>query len=145
MFNKETEYALRSLVYIQAKNLMGKRPGVDEIARGTETPRFFIAKILHRLVKSGFLLSLKGKGGGFFLDEEQSGTKLLNIVNTIEGPNIYSGCVFGLKHCDADNPCPLHEKYAVIRDSIESLLSMETVLSLAERYPVYREPDQHNS
>ena len=52
MFNKETEYALRSMVYIQAQNLKGRKPGVDEIARSTEAPRHFTAKILHRLVRS---------------------------------------------------------------------------------------------
>ena len=36
MFNKETEYALRSMVYIQAQNLKGRKPGLDEIARTTE-------------------------------------------------------------------------------------------------------------
>ena len=32
MFKKETEYALRSLIYIQVQNLEKKRPGIIEIA-----------------------------------------------------------------------------------------------------------------
>ncbi len=138
MFNKETEYALRSLVYIQAQNLRGRKPGVDEIAGGTRAPRYFTAKILHRLVRSGFLLSLKGKGGGFFLDSTKPSVNLLEVVNAVEGTKIFSGCVFGLEQCNNSYPCPLHDRYKSIRESLEELLSTETVLSLAEKFPAYQ-------
>ena len=45
MFNKETEYALRGLVYIDLQNMGGRRPGTLEIAREIEAPPFYIAKI----------------------------------------------------------------------------------------------------
>jgi hypothetical protein len=38
-----------------------------------------------------------------------------------------------MKYCDAENPCPLHEKYAPIRASINKLIEEETVQSLAEK------------
>lgn len=139
MFNKETEYALRSLVYIQAQNLNDRRPGVDEIAKATEAPRQFTAKILHRLVRGGFLLSSKGKGGGFYLDRKKSSTVLRKVVTAIEGKNIFTDCVFGLKQCSCKNPCPLHERYKAIRESIDDLLSSETILSLAVKYPAYHD------
>ena len=71
MFNKETEYALRGLVYINLQNLKGRRPGTSEVAKEIEAPPFFTAKILQRLVRSGFLRSLKGKGGGFFFEPDK--------------------------------------------------------------------------
>ncbi len=46
MFNKETEYALRGLVYIQLQNSEGKRPGIAEIAVQIDAPHFYTAKIL---------------------------------------------------------------------------------------------------
>jgi Rrf2 family protein len=133
MFNKETEYALRGLVYIQLQNLKGRRPGTAEVAKEIEAPPFFTAKILQRLVRTGFLESLKGKGGGFFFDPEKSDLPVVQLVSAIEGDSSFSGCVFGLKHCDKDNPCPLHQKYVPIRESINKLLSDETVQSLAEK------------
>lgn len=134
MFNKETEYALQSLVYIQGQNLKKHRPGVEEIATGIDAPKFFIAKILHRLVKTGILYSLKGKGGGFFFDESKSSVNILDIVNLIEGSKIVSGCIFGLKQCSCENPCPMHDRYSPIRDSFEKLLASETIDSLAIKY-----------
>jgi len=133
MFNKETEYALRGLVYINLQNLKGRRPGTSEVSKEIEAPPFFTAKILQRLVRSGFLRSLKGKGGGFFFDPDKPDLPIRNLISAIEGDRSFSGCSFGLKQCDSDNPCPLHEKYAPIRESINKLISEETVQSLAEK------------
>jgi Rrf2 family protein len=133
MFNKETEYALRGLVYIKLQNLKERRPGTSEVAKEIEAPPFYTAKILQRLVRFGFLESLKGKGGGFFFDNDKPDLQLIKLISSTEGDRSYSGCGFGLKHCDSDNPCPLHEKYVLIRESINKLISEETVQSLAEK------------
>ena len=134
MFNKETEYALRGLVYIQIQNLKGNRPGTDEIAREIEAPRFFTAKILQRLVKMQFVLSQKGKGGGFFFDTNKPQLTIKEIITATEGNKIITGCGFGLKDCNAENQCLLHERYAPIREAIDKLVSTETIQSLAKKY-----------
>ena len=134
MFNKETEYALRSLVYIQVQNFKGRKPGVDEISCETAAPRFFVAKILHRMVKAGYLGSIKGKGGGFFFDAGKPSVPVRDLIISIEGDRTITGCIFGLSNCDAANPCPMHQQYAPIRDSIENLLTSETINSLALKY-----------
>ena len=133
MFNKETEYALRGLVYIKLQNLKNRRPGTVEVAKEIEAPPFFTAKILQRLVRSGFINSIKGKGGGFFFDNEKPDLPLKKLITAIEGESSFSGCGFGLRECDSENPCPLHEKYAAVRESIDKLVSEETVQSLAEK------------
>jgi len=133
LFNKETEYALRGMVYIQVQNLKNRRPGIAEIASEIEAPHFFTAKILQRLVKLGFLFSAKGKGGGFFFDPENKELPLKDIIMATEGSKTFSGCGFGMKHCDELNPCPLHSQYASIREAINKLVSDETVQSLARK------------
>ncbi len=133
MFNKETEYALRGLVYIQVQNLKDRRPGIAEIAVEIEAPHFFTAKILQRLVKMGFVSSCKGKGGGFFFDPERPELPIKDIIMSTEGNKTFTGCGFGLKHCDESNPCPLHIQYAPIREAIDKLVSGETVQSLARK------------
>ncbi|HEY5511223.1 MAG TPA: Rrf2 family transcriptional regulator [Prolixibacteraceae bacterium] len=131
MFKKETEYALRGMVYIQIQNLKDRRPGVAEIAHEIEAPFFFTAKIFQRLAKQGFVRSLKGKGGGFFLDPEKKDLPLKEIIIAIEGDELFVGCGFGLKNCDENNPCPLHHQYGLIRDEINKLVTGETIQSLA--------------
>jgi Rrf2 family protein len=134
MFNKETEYALRGLVYIQMQNSKGARPGIDEIAREIEAPRFFTAKILQRMVRMGFVMSLKGKGGGFYFDTGKPELSIKELITVIEGNKIITGCGFGLKKCNEDKPCPMHNHYAPIRDAINKLVSTETIQSLASKY-----------
>lgn len=134
MFNKETEYALRGLVYIQSKNLNGHRPGIAEIAKEIDAPVFYTAKILQRLVRHGFVSSLKGKGGGFYFDPARPELSLKDLITLTEGSKTFDGCGFGLKHCDEENPCPLHKQYAPIREAIHNLVSTETIQSLAGNY-----------
>jgi len=134
MFNKETEYALRSLVYIQVQNKLKRRPGIAEIALEIEAPPFYTAKILQRLVRAGFVESLKGKGGGFFFDPDKPEISIKALIAITGGNKSFEGCGFGLKECSEENPCPLHFQYAPIRDSINSLVDTETIQSLAAKY-----------
>jgi len=133
MFNKETEYALRALVYIQVENKKGRMAGIAEIASEIEAPPFFTAKILQRLARHGFVMSRKGRGGGFFFDPEKPAVPIRDIIIAVEGDEILNGCAFGLKFCDEDNPCPLHKRYAPIRNRINRLMSRETIQSLARK------------
>jgi Rrf2 family protein len=133
MFNKETEYALRSLVYIQHQNYQNFRPGIEQIAKEIEAPQAFTAKILQRLVRIGFVNSIKGKGGVFYFDESKSDLSLKELIMAIEGGKILDGSGFGMKHCNASNPCPLHDQYSPIRDAINKLVSEETIQSLARK------------
>ncbi len=133
MFKKETEYAMRALVYIQRQNREGNRPGIVEIATEIDTPPSFTAKILQRMVRIGFLASVKGKNGGYFFDPDRKELTLKEVVVAIEGDKIFTGCGFGLKNCDAANPCPLHSAYGPIREAIDRLLSEETIQSLARK------------
>ena len=80
MFNKETEYALRGLVYIQIQNLNCKNPGVAEIAKEIDAPPSFTAKILQRLVRQGFVKSQKGKGGGFYFDKDNPDLPIKDLI-----------------------------------------------------------------
>jgi Rrf2 family protein len=133
MFNKETEYALRGLVYIQLQNDLGKRPGIVEIAGQIDAPYFYTAKIMQRLVRIGFIESQKGKGGGFYFDSRKPNLSIKELIIATEGDTLFKGCGFGLNKCDEDNPCPLHEKYAPVRNALNLLVSEESVQNLARR------------
>jgi Rrf2 family protein len=131
VFKKETEYALRGLVYIQLQNQSNRNPGIAEIAFEIDTPPHYMAKILQRLVRFGFIESIKGKNGGYAFNPGRLDLTLKEVIVTIEGDSLFSGCGFGLKHCDENNPCPLHFSYAPIREAINTLVNKETIQSLA--------------
>jgi Rrf2 family protein len=133
MLAKGTEYAIRALVYIQLKNWQQRRPGVEEIAREIEAPEAYSGKILQTLTKHRLLHSMKGRGGGFFFHNNQSDLSLYEVIHVMEGDNCFVKCGFGLKNCNDENPCPLHDKYLEIRDKFLDIVRTETIHSLAER------------
>ena len=134
MFSKEAEYAIRALVYIQSKNMNGKKPGVEEISNTIDSPRFFTARILHRLTKMGFIGSQKGRNGGFFFDPKRPVLPLKEVITAIDGDKLFTGCGFGLKQCDENHPCPLHNQYALIRNALNTLTTTQTIQSLAGNF-----------
>ena len=85
------------------------------------------------MVKQGFVESLKGINGGFFFDISKEDLPLKKVIVSIEGDSLFNGCGFGLKHCDENNPCPLHYSYAPIREAFNKLVSDETIQGLAQQ------------
>ncbi len=133
MLSKSTEYAIRALVFIQLRNWLQKRPGVSEIAKEIEAPEAYTAKILQSLTKNKLVDSMKGRGGGFFFNENQSNLTLYDVIHVIEGDACFHKCGFGLKQCNNENPCPLHEKYKVVRDGFFEIVKTETIKALSEK------------
>lgn len=133
MLTRKTKYAIRALVYIQLKNWEKKRPGVTEIATKIEAPKAFSGKILQTLTKHKFLVSMKGRGGGYFFNNNQSNITLNDLVDLMEGDSSFNQCVFGLVNCNAEDPCPIHGQYIEVRDRFNEIIQTETIRSLAER------------
>ena len=133
MLTKSSKYAIRALVYIQLQNWENKRPGGSEIAREIEAPEAFLAKILQILTKHKLLDSMKGRGGGFFFTESESSLSLYEVIHIMEGDACFNNCGFGLNNCNKDNPCPLHEKYIVVREGYYNIVRSQTIHSLAQK------------
>lgn len=131
MFKKETEYALRAMVYIWKQNKGGRRPGIIETAEEILAPAPFVGKILQKLSKQGVISSQRGKGGGFYFAKGQSEILLKDIIVLIEGDKIFSSCGFGLGECNDDNPCPIHNNYIKVRHELENMLTGSTISDLA--------------
>ena len=133
MLTKSSEYSIRAMVFIQLVNWENRRPGVKEIAAEIDAPVAFTAKILHVLAMHQMLLSMKGRGGGFFFPENQSDHSLYDVIMITEGNRLFTKCGLGLKQCNDTNPCPLHKEYEMIRTDIFNLMKSETIASLAKK------------
>ena len=133
MLTTSTKYAIRAMVYIQLQIWNDMRPGVTEIAREIEAPTAFTAKILHSLTSRNLLKSMKGRGGGFFFDDDHSDVTLYQIIMIMEGDKLFTQCGFGLKNCNDVNPCPLHERHVALRAELLDMAHSETIGSLAQK------------
>lgn len=133
IYTKTGEYAIRAILFLarQPKDILVM--SVD-IAKKQEIPTHYLAKILQRMAKFGYVDSFKGRGGGFKITELAKKSSILEIVEKIEGPVINQKCVTGLKECDEKNPCPLHDEWDALRNRIYNLISSKTVEEVAAKY-----------
>ncbi|MBM3403318.1 MAG: Rrf2 family transcriptional regulator [Bacteroidetes bacterium] len=75
---------------------------VVNIASQTGASKNHISKVLQRLVKSGFLRSVRGPSGGFFLKLPGDQISLLDIYEIIEGKVEISKCPMDYQICPFD-------------------------------------------
>lgn len=133
MFSKACEHGIKAMLYIAVQSQQAKRVKMGEISEKIGTPEAYTAKILGELVKHQVVESLKGPYGGFYLDPaKQKNIKISEIVKAIDGDNIYRGCGLGLTECNAASPCPMHDKFVVVRGQLKSMLENTSIKELAE-------------
>jgi len=133
MFSKACEYGIKATLYIAEQALnTEKKIGVKDIAKQIGSPEAFTAKIMQILSRNKIVNSTKGPSGGFFIPKDQlDKIKLSQIVKAIDGDQIYRGCALGLDKCNADKPCPVHDKFKIIRDELADMLTQTSLLELA--------------
>ncbi len=130
MFSKSCEYGLQAILFVATYATPEKRIGLQEIAQAQSIPAHFLSKILQILVRHKLLSSIKGPNGGFALYKSPKEITLLEVVSAIDGLDIFSKCGIGLKNCSDDHPCPIHNKFKFLRESIRSTLQGETLADL---------------
>ncbi|QOW10511.1 Rrf2 family transcriptional regulator [Kaistella flava (ex Peng et al. 2021)] len=133
MFSKSCEYGIRAAIYIAKHSIKNHKVSLKEVAKHTDSPPAFMAKILQKLTKTEVLSSLKGPTGGFFIavaDLEK--VSLLTIVLAIDGDGIFENCTLGLRRCDGQKPCPMHVNFIKIREEMRYTLGSTSLKSLAE-------------
>lgn len=110
----------------------GKLFSSGEIAEELKVPKEFVSKMLQSLTNSGIIGSKKGKSGGFFLAKEPKNIRLIDIVEAIDGLEVFFKCVLGFPGCSSTNPCPVHERWGFLRDQAIKMLSSETLDDLKD-------------
>ena len=134
MFSRTCEYGIKAIIYIATQSLDNNRVKIGDVAANTGTPEAFTAKILGTLTKSKFVNSLKGPYGGFDIDiKTMKATKMSDLVLAMDGDSIYNGCGLGLSECNAKEPCPMHDKFVLIRSELKNMLETTTIFDLATK------------
>lgn len=132
MFSKACEYAIKASIYVASQSLEDKRATLKDIAVEIDSPVAFTAKILQKLVKDNIMQSKIGPSGGFQIEKSRiDSISLAEIVHTIDGSSIFTSCGLGLKKCNSTKPCPVHDKFSVIRDELRQVVGNINLFELA--------------
>lgn len=132
MISNTCKSAIKAVIYLCSKFGTGENASIKEVAEFINANEHTVGKILQTLVKQDIIKSLKGPTGGFYISGYQQNQPIINIVEAIDGKQIFKNCGLGLSQCSAKHPCPIHDEYKEIRDSIEKLFKEKNVLSLCE-------------
>jgi Rrf2 family protein len=129
IFSKKCELALQAVLFLSAQT-RNELFNAYDISKRLKVPKEFIAKVLQTLTNSGIVGSKKGKSGGFFLDKDASEIRLIDVVIAIDGLDMFHNCVLGFRGCSLEKPCPVHDRWGVLRDRTYKMLSEETLEDL---------------
>lgn len=94
--SEATAIGLHVMIYIA--NRKGEIVPLKEIAKVFSISENHLSKVLQRLVKSGFLVSVKGPRGGFSIVQGKENSSLMDIYEAIEGKYIRKDCLFSSRH-----------------------------------------------
>lgn len=135
MLSNTCKYAIRGVIYLALNSNGDKKIGLKEVSKDLDIPSPFLGKILQILAKNKLLISTKGPNGGFALAKSPKEITLLNIIEIIDGLDVFNDCVIGLRSCsasaEADLQCPIHHKFVPINKQIIELFNKETIHNLA--------------
>lgn len=133
MLTKKAYYAFQALTHLVERYDQGPVL-ISEIAEDRKIPLKFLENILLELKNASILDSKKGKGGGYFLKDHPSKTRMATVMRIIDGPISMLPCVslYFYRRCDNcnENYCGLHHTMEKVRDATLSILENSTLEDL---------------
>lgn len=130
MLSNTCQYAIRAVIYIGMNTHEG-RIGIKKVAEGLNLPAPYLGKIVQTLSKNKILESRKGPSGGIKLAKKPDSISLYDIVNLIDGRELFYDCLIGLKIC-INNPeladsCPFNKGSHSVREDLKTLFQNFTI------------------
>jgi Rrf2 family protein len=130
---KKADYGLIAL-----KHLAESGPescSAKDIAEAYDIPQEAMAKILQRLVKSGFLRSHHGTNGGYVLARDPKAITAFEVIRAIDGPLFITSCSSEHDNCHQSSKCNVKEPLQKVNQSIREVLNRITVADMGEGRP----------
>lgn len=127
MLTQRSRYALRAMLFLAEQPIDGSPVPMTKIATEANVPRKFLELILADLREAGFLLSTRGKMGGYRLARSAQEISLGAIIRVIEGPLALVPCVSRMAYrpcadCKDELSCAIRKAMARVRDETARIL-----------------------
>ncbi|ACB75342.1 RrF2 family transcriptional regulator [Opitutus terrae] len=135
--SKKGEYALRSLINLGIAAEMGRKlVQVSELADYEQLPVKFLEQIMQALKDEGFVVSVRGKFGGYRLAKPAKQILIGQVVRLIDGPLAPIGCVSQTAYvpctCPDETHCGLRMLMLDVRNAIANILDRYSLADVVE-------------
>lgn len=129
MLSQTAEYALRAVLYL-AEHAAGRPVRVGEMARALRIPQNYLSKTLHQLARTGVLVSVRGKSGGFQLRVAPDRLALLAVVGQFDRIEERRRCLLGRPQCSDRTACAAHTRWKEVAEKVADFFRDTTVADL---------------
>jgi len=129
--SRESEYGLEGL------RVLARRPDgtvmlLQEIAAAGNLPARFLAKIFQKLVRRGLLRSHRGAVRGYSLARPSASISAHEVLQAVEGDDLFERCAFWPSRCNEARPCILHHEWnSRLRPAFKEVLEGLTLERIA--------------
>jgi Rrf2 family protein len=132
LLSKSCVYGVQAAIYV-ASLPRSEYVSIQEIASKLNISFHFLTKVLQNLTQAGLMTSYRGPNGGVALARPASSISLADVIDAIDGSDIFTECLFGLPGCGVADPCPAHENWATMRLRLQNLCTTLTLDELGKR------------
>lgn len=126
-----TDYGMAAILYLSQRS-EDHNYSIDEISRTTEIPEEFLRKIFQILVKSGIILSFKGRGGGVSLARSPEDITVAEIVEPLGEQTGLVRCLREGEYCPRSNECRASVFWRRIQENLFEVLARTTIKDVLE-------------
>lgn len=135
-FSKKVEYALIALLHI-SKKLNGELTTARELSDKFSISLELMGKILQNLAKSGFIISVQGVKGGYYLALSIDQINVSSVISAIDGPIALTDCMANgeAASCDRINNCLIRNSMENIQTKLVNLLDKITLKDFQKTHP----------
>jgi len=124
-----TDYSLRVLMFLAAEP--ERRATVGEICLAFDIKANHLTKVVHHLAKSGWVSTLRGKGGGLTLARPASEIPIGEVVRDTEGRDELAECFSNdAGHCVIARHCRLRGVLAEAVEAFHAVLDRYTLADI---------------
>ena len=130
MLSLSCKAAIKAVIFLGLKFETGERFSIKDVASHINENEHTIGKILQKLVKQHIIYSVKGPNGGFYISQKQIQQPIINIVEAIDGREIFKQCGLGLAKCSESHPCPFHNDFKPVRELFKKMCEEKKIVDL---------------
>ncbi|AZR73828.1 hypothetical protein BBF96_10780 [Anoxybacter fermentans] len=107
--SRKSEYAIHSLIILAFH--YGEEMSVDELAEMQDISLTYLAKVMQKLSKAGFVESSKGFKGGYRLALPPQDISLAQVVALFEKEDQFYQCMDKERDCKMGKNCIIHRVF----------------------------------
>ncbi|MBP1850251.1 RrF2 family transcriptional regulator [Rhizobium halophytocola] len=141
MISQKAKYAFRALSVL-ARAEPDQPVLTSEIARQQRIPKKFLEQILLELKRQGFVVSRRGKAGGYQLLKSASDISYGEVLRVMDGPMAPLSCLSETAYrrcddCDGEQMCEIRRVFHKVAQSTRQVLLTTTIAdALSQDAPV---------